>query len=246
MPAISHTLSGQYGGNYNQATVIIPNTQSTAIAGVNYPVSGVPAINQLIAGSVANVTAQTNQPTGTGTMGANGLIQYGLFINQAPSATQAAQGYQQFASVGSNLSTNIWLPTNIAIVNFDLHVVTTFSGATTPTVSIGAANANNGTATQFINAIAIPTTGAQQIQTQASTAYQANAFMNHVLNPTGVPTAASALNTSATVQGQVITQPCFNLTLQLGGSGIPATAALYIIVEYVYFGAQGPTGGAGV
>ena len=241
MPAVSKTLSGQYGGNYKEGTVVIPS-QSAA----GYPVSGVPAVNQLVSGSVSNVIADINQPSGTGTLGANGLIQYGIFINQAPTATQLAQGYQQFATVGTNLATNMWLPTNCAIINFDAHVVTTFSGATTPTLSIGAANANNGTATQFMNVIAIPTNGAQQIQTQGTLAYQANNFMNHVLNPTGVPTAASALNTSVTVQGQVITQPVFNLTVQIAGTGIPATAAIYLIVEYVYFGSQGPTGASGV
>jgi hypothetical protein len=179
---------------------------------------------------------------GSGSMGVNGLYQYGLFINAAPSTTQLQQGYFQF-TVGTPLATNIWIPTNSMIVNFDLHVIGTFAGATTPTINVGT-SANNGSNTFFINALAIPTTGAGvQIQTQGITAAQYNVtnFTNPVINPTGNPMASTALNT--TTSG--VTLPVFNLTMTINGSAVPTTASIYMVVEYAYFGSQGPTGNTG-
>ena len=234
MPAVSKTLSGQYGGNFKEASAVIPNTTPAG-----YPVSGVPALNQLTAGSVANVIADINQPTGTGTLGANGLVQYGYFTLAAPTANQLAQGYLQVPALATTLATNMWLPTNSCIINFDIHCIIGFNG-TLPTLNLGAANANNGTGTFFLNALPLPAT-AQQVQTQGSTTYQCNNFTNTIFNPTGVPTASTALNT--TVSG--ITQPVFNLTLQFNGTSV-TTGAIFIVCEYVYFGSQGPTGASGV
>ena len=79
-----------------------------------------------------------------------------------------------------------------------------------------------------------------QLATQglAAGVYNVTNFANHVLNPTGQPTAASAINTTATVNGVALTQPVFNLTLTLNAAmtGLPATAALLIAVEYCYIG----------
>jgi hypothetical protein len=236
MSNLSHSKSALYYGNFRDATGVIPG--STA---AGYPVSGVPAHAAAIAGGNANVTSDTPPAFGTGSMGANGIIQYGLFLNAAPSATQLAQGYLQLAAVGSTLATNMWLPTNSLIVNFDINVIGVTTGvAGTNTFSVGT-SANNGSATFFINGMTLPASAAGvQLSNQGLTAgvYNVTNFANHTLNPTGNPMAASALNTTATVNGVSVTQPVFNLTLTLNASmtGLPSTAAVLIAVEYVYVG----------
>jgi hypothetical protein len=236
MSNVSHSKSALYYGNFRDATGVIPG--STA---AGYPVSGVPAHAAAIAGGNANVISDSPPAFGTGSMGANGIIQYGLFLNAAPSATQLAQGYLQLAGVGVTLATNMWVPTNSMIVNFDINVVGATTGVGgTPTFSIGT-SATNGSATFFVNGMTLPSSAAGvQLSNQGLTAgvYNVTNFANHVLNPTGNPMAASALNTTATINGVAVTQPVFNLTLTLNAAmtGLPATAALLVALEYVYFG----------
>jgi hypothetical protein len=236
MSNASHSKAGSYFGSFKEPTGIIPG--STA---AGYPVSGVPAHAAVISGSNANVTSDSPPSFGTGTMGANSLFQYGLFLNAAPSATQLAQGYLQFAAVGVTLATNMWLPTNSTIVNVNFNIIGATTGVGgTSTFSLGT-SATNGSATFFVNGITMPAVAAgTQISTQglAAGVYNVANFGNHVLNPTGQPTAASALNTTATVNGASLTQPVLNLTLTLNASmtGLPVTAALLVVVEYAYFG----------
>lgn len=236
MPSILHSKAGAYYGNFKEGSVVIPANNSYGV-----PVSGVPAVLAAVSGSNTNVTSDSPPSQSTGTMGVNGLIQYGIFINAVPSVTQQAQGYIQLAAPGSVTVTNMWLPTNSKIVNIDVNVVGATTGVGgTPTFSIGT-NANNGSAGFFINGMTLPATAAgMQIQNQglAAGVYNTVNFMNSSINPTGVSTAASALNTSATVNGVVITQPVFNITLTLnaGMTGLPATAVLNVMIEYAYFG----------